>query len=194
MLGQAGCRQEPRVPMQTCGRISRSSGESQHIASADAENGRQRLLCATILAVALLSCQAPGAAIAAGMPEGVWLVEPDSALQIFDCSGLLCGKIVWLRNVRDPSGDTQRDKENPDPALRQRLLCGLTVLWALRPSGDDEWKGGWFYNPDTGKTYRATARLSSSDTMVARIYVGIPLFGETRILRRVPHLSSEGWC
>jgi len=30
--------------------------------------------------------------------------------------------------------------------------------------------------------------------MVARIYVGIPLFGETRILRRGPHLSSEGWC
>ena len=110
--------------MQTCGRISRLSGESRHIASADAENGRRRVLCAAVLAVALLSCQAPRAAIAAGIPKGVWLVEPDSALQIFDCSGLLCGKIVWLRNVRDPSGQIQRDKENRDPALRQRLLCG----------------------------------------------------------------------
>jgi uncharacterized protein (DUF2147 family) len=124
----------------------------------------------------------------------VWFVEPDSALQIFDCGGLLCGSVVWLRNVRDPTGQIQRDKENPHPALRQRLLCGLTVLWGLRPSGAGKWTSGWFYNPDDGNTYRITAELRSPDTIVARIYLGIPLFGKTRTLRRVPRLDTEGWC
>ncbi len=30
--------------------------------------------------------------------------------------------------------------------------------------------------------------------MIARIYLGIPLFGETWTMRRVPLLDSEGWC
>jgi len=155
---------------------------------------RWRFVRAAGFSVALLSLAVLRPAALAGIPEGVWFVEPDSALQIFDCSGLLCGSIVWLRNVHDPSGQIQRDKENPDPALRQRLLCGLTVLWGLRPSGAGRWASGWFYNPDDGKTYRAAAELHSPDTIVARIYLGIPLFGETRTLRRVPRLDSVGWC
>jgi uncharacterized protein (DUF2147 family) len=153
-----------------------------------------RFVRACLLATALLSLGVPGPAVAVGIPEGVWLIETTTALQIFDCNGLLCGRVAWLRNARDPTGQIQRDKKNPDSALRQRLLCGLTVFWALRPDGEGTWAGGWFYNPDSGRTYRITANLRSGDTFVARIYLGIPLFGETRILRRIPRLSSEGWC
>jgi uncharacterized protein (DUF2147 family) len=160
-----------------------------------------RFVSVCLLATALLSLGIPRPAVAAGIPEGVWLIEPTTAslgasiaLQIFDCSGVLCGRVAWLRNVRDPTGQIQRDKFNPDPALRQRLLCGLTVFWGLRPVGEGKWTDGWFYDPDGGKTYRVSAVLRSSDTFVARIYLGIPFFGETRILRRVPQLRSEGWC
>ncbi len=152
-----------------------------------------RLIASAVLAAASLSAvTAP--AVAAALPEGVWLNEPNFALQVFDCDGLLCGRVVWLRNVRDPKGQIQHDKLNPDPVLRQRLLCGLTVMWALRPNGENAWKNGWFYNPDDGKTYRINAQLHAPDTIVARVYVGIPLFGETRTLHRVPHLESAGWC
>jgi uncharacterized protein (DUF2147 family) len=159
----------------------------------------RRIVGACLLATALLSSGLPGQAVAGGVPEGVWLIGATTALsttalQIFDCNGQLCGRVAWLRNVRDPAGQIQRDKFNPDPALRQRVLCGLTVFWALRPDGEDSWAGGWFYNPDSGKTYRIAAELRSSDTFVARIYLGLPLFGETQILRRIPRLSSEGWC
>jgi uncharacterized protein (DUF2147 family) len=153
-----------------------------------------RLVRAAGLAASLLSLAVPKPAVPAAIPDGIWLVESDSALHVFDCNGLLCGSVVWLRNARDSTGQIQRDKKNPDPALRQRLLCGLTVLWGLRPSGAEKWAGGWFYNPDDGKTYRITATFRPPDAMVARIYLGMPLFGETRILRRVPRLDSEGWC
>jgi uncharacterized protein (DUF2147 family) len=130
----------------------------------------------------------------ASVPQGVWLIDSEVAVQIFDCSNLLCGRILWLQTPRDPQGQLDRDKNNPDPALRQRRLCGLTILWGLHPTSSERWEGGWFYNPDDGKTYNVSAELTSSDLLVARIYRGVQLFGETKTLHRVPHGTSEGWC
>ena len=78
--------------------------------------------------------------------------------------------------------------------MRTRPLCGLNVLWGLTPSGPDHWKDGWLYNPNDGHTYRINGVRKSPDVFVARIYVGIPLFGQTSTWRRVPQLTSEGWC
>jgi uncharacterized protein (DUF2147 family) len=149
---------------------------------------------AVLLITTLLYLPVLRTAASTGGPEGVWLIDSKVAVQIFNCRGLVCGRVVWLRKPHDPAGGLVRDLKNPDPALRQRLVCGLTVFWALQPSGPNEWKGGWFYNPDDGKTYNVTAHLQSPDTIVARIYLGVPLFGATKILLRVPRLTSEGWC
>ena len=131
----------------------------------------------------------------AEVPEGVWLVDSDVALRMFDCGGgKLCGRVAWLKNVRDPTGQIQRDKLNPENALRERLVCGLIVLWGLQPVDQESWNEGWFYNPDDGTTYRAAAQLQSNDVLVARIYLGLPFIGITKILHRVSRLSSGGWC
>ena len=40
-----------------------------------------------------------------GSADGAWLiVGTGAALEIFDCTGLLCGRIVWLRKARDTAG------------------------------------------------------------------------------------------
>jgi uncharacterized protein (DUF2147 family) len=106
----------------------------------------------------------------------------------------MCSRILWLLVPRNPQGQLQRDKKNPDPALRSRPLCGLTILWNLQPTGPDSWGDGWFYNPDDGKTYNVSAKLASPDVMIARIYVGIPFLGKTKTLVRVPRGTSAGWC
>lgn len=130
----------------------------------------------------------------ATVPEGVWLIDARAAVQIFDCNGLLCGRILWLQVPRDPQGQLSRDKNNPDPALRQRQLCGMTILWDLHLTKPDRWEDGWFYNPDDGKTYRLSVQLTSADVITTRIYLGIPFFGQTKFLTRVPHGTSTGWC
>lgn len=137
---------------------------------------------------------APYARSEPAVPQGVWLMDGRVAVQIFDCEGLMCGRIIWLRVPRDPQGLLDRDKKNPDPALRERKLCGLTILWRLRPTEADRWQDGWFYNPEDGKTYSVKAQLVSDDVIVARIYAGIPIFGKTKTLARVAHETSEGWC
>ena len=131
---------------------------------------------------------------AAEVPEGVWLIKGEVAVQIFDCNGLLCGRILWLQTPHDPQGQPKRDKRNPDPALRQRVLCGLTLIWDLRSTGPNHWDDGWFYYPDSGKIYNMKMELTSSDALVARFYQGTSFVGETKTLSRVLHGTSEGWC
>jgi len=130
----------------------------------------------------------------ADVPQGTWLIDGRAVLQIADCDGLACGRIVWLLKWQGSPGQLRRDEFNPDPALRQRELCGLTVLWGLHPVGPDRLEGGWFYDPDGGKTYRVSAQIKSADVLIVRIYLGIPFFGRTKTLLRVPHGTSEGWC
>jgi uncharacterized protein (DUF2147 family) len=116
------------------------------------------------------------------------------AIQIWHCSAMLCGRIIWLKAPLDPEGLLKRDKLNPDRALRERQICGPTIIWSLHSSGENSWEGGFFYNPDDGSTYRVNMELKSTDVMSARIYSGFPLFGETRTLVRVPMGTSTGWC
>jgi uncharacterized protein (DUF2147 family) len=113
---------------------------------------------------------------------------------MFDCNGQMCGRIRWLQKARDTQHQPVRDKKNPDPALQQRQLCGLTIITGLRPTDRDRWEGGSFYNPDDGKTYDVTAELKSADVLSARIYSGTPVLGATKTLTRVRRSTSAGWC
>jgi len=130
----------------------------------------------------------------AGAPQGVWLIDGEAAVQIFDCEGKLCGRILFLESPHNPQGELKRDKRNPDPALRERELCGLNVIWDLRPAGPDHWEGGRFYNPDSGKTYDVKMELTASDALEARFYQGASFLGQTKTLSRIPHGTSKGWC
>lgn len=142
-----------------------------------------------ILFLLSMAVQIPRATAATPVTNEVWLMDSKVAVQMFDCDDL-----VWLVTPRNAQGVLSSDRRNPDIALRQRPLCGLTVLWALHPKGDDRWEGGWFYNPYDGKTYRVSAKLTSADLIVARVYVGIPVFGKTKTLQRVARGTVEGWC
>ena len=84
--------------------------------------------CAALVSIGVV-VSVPRTLASVGIPQGVWLIDNEVAVQIFDCSNLLCGRIVWLSIPRDPQGRLVLDKKNPDPALRQRPLCGLTIFW-----------------------------------------------------------------
>jgi hypothetical protein len=92
-----------------------------------------------VIVITLSSFAVPGVAVLARVPaDGVWFIDgTGAAVQIFDCNGLLCGRIIWLQKARDTAGRLARDDNNPDPIFRQRPLCGLTVLQGLQPAGLD---------------------------------------------------------
>ena len=117
----------------------------QTLAHGSCARSLRRAAFAALLVIALSVFTFPGTAVSALVPQGAWFIDGAAAVQIFDCSGQLCGRIIWLRTARDTSGRLVRDNKNPEPASRQRPLCGLTILQGLQPAGLDHWNSGSLY-------------------------------------------------
>jgi uncharacterized protein DUF2147 len=105
----------------------------QTLASARCADWLRRTARGALLVIALSSFAAPGTAVSGSLSaDGEWFIDGTGvAVQIFDCSGLLCGRIIWLEKARDTAGRLVRDNKNPDPVFRERPLCGLTVIQGL---------------------------------------------------------------
>jgi uncharacterized protein (DUF2147 family) len=143
---------------------------------------------------AVLTLSLSSAASAAD-PQGVWLTEErDAAVAIAPCTGdydgLLCGRIVWLKDATGENGLPRLDTRNPDPARRARSICGLLVMGGLRPSGPNSWDGGSVYNPQDGRIYSGDIELLANSTLRVRAYLGIPLLGKTQIWRRAERSAA----
>jgi uncharacterized protein (DUF2147 family) len=56
------------------------------------------------------------------------------------------------------------------------------------------WTDGSILDPNDGKTYRLSATYELDGTLRARIFVGVPIFGKTEILKRIDTKSLPGLC
>ena len=124
-------------------------------------------MIAAAIAGAMLATAAAQAR-AGGGPNGLWSMSNGKvSVKVSQCGAGLCGTIVGLKEpISKIDGKPKVDRENPDPALRQRALIGLSILIGMKPAGDAAWKGQ-IYNPDDGKTYSATVKLDG-DVMKVR--------------------------
>ncbi len=113
---------------------------------------------------------------------GVWLTsgkEP-AKIQIYRSGEKFYGKITWLQNpIKD--GKQRTDRNNPDKAKQNNPIIGLTILTGFKFDGDDEWKGGDIYDPESGKTYSCYLTFKYKNTLKIRGYIGVSLFGRTEI-------------
>ncbi len=127
---------------------------------------------------------------------GKWLTDMEGTelarVNIYLEDDKYFGRITWLEypEFRDDdeqgmAGVVKMDRENPDPALRSRPVLGMVILKNFEYRGVWKWKGGTIYDPENGKTYRGSIRLTSGGTLKMRGYVGIPLFGRTTRWTRV---------
>jgi uncharacterized protein (DUF2147 family) len=148
----------------------------------------------SVLVAALLSVAIPPVWAASPDVSGIWMIEDEVAVESYDCGGLLCARIAWLVRPRDAAGQPRRDVKNPDKALRQRTLCGLTVIKGLRRTGPERWEGGSFYDPRDGQTYNLTMTRQSPDVLTGRVYVLLPIFGKSQTMNRVQDVPTTGRC
>ena len=134
------------------------------------------------------SAPAIGPAVAAEYPKEFW-VNPDQGwvVETKPCDSGLCGYLVGYRAADPhPPGYIAKDVKNPDPAHRDQPLCGLMLMGGFNPADETarQWKNGWIYDPDSGKTYSGTISLIDRSTVKLRGYLGIALFGRTMMLKR----------
>ncbi len=98
------------------------------------------------LALAIFSSQAQSAPPRLAGQQ--WQLGSDGPVISFEtCGAALCGRIVSLPGWKGAATDVK----NPDPAKRNRPLCGLLVLTGL-VANNTKWTGGKFYAPPRGMT------------------------------------------
>jgi len=93
--------------------------------------------------------------------------------------GKYYGKIVWIKEPNDESGNPKTDMNNPSETKRTTALLDLIILrdfvW---DEGDGEYNKGTIYDPNNGKTYSCYMKLDG-DKLNVRGYIGIALIGRT---------------
>jgi uncharacterized protein (DUF2147 family) len=104
------------------------------------------------------------------------------------------GRIAYMEEANHPEGATdglagrpKTDRHNPDHALRDRAIVGITVMSGLQYE-DGKWKNGRVYSPDNGKSYRAWAKMEG-DQLRVKGYVKI---GFLKVGRSVRFRRLEG--
>lgn len=157
--------------------MTRNAGSKWDVLSSLARALASLLLVFVMIAPAV---GAPGL-IASDDIRGLWVDgnKRKIAVWIEDCNGQLCGRIYWLKKLLSASGRPKRDLNNPDAALRDRPLCGLTILSGFQRVNGNTWNAGKIYNPGDGSTFNGTISLEKDGTLKIRGYVGISLFGKT---------------
>jgi len=121
-----------------------------------------------ILIASLISFEAYSQNKADGV-IGIWLTsgkEP-AKIQIFKSGEKYYGKIIWLKNPTE-NGKQRTDGNNPDKSKRNNPIIGLLMLTGFKFDGDDEWKGGDIYDPESGKTYSSYMYIKDNNTLKVR--------------------------
>jgi uncharacterized protein (DUF2147 family) len=92
---------------------------------------------------------------------GQWLTDTrDGIVEIAPCGNRVCGRLArTLVPIKGPPFD----RNNPDPALRNRPIIGLPILTGFAEDGA-LWRGT-AYDPKNGKSYRSTLQRTGPNTL-----------------------------
>ena len=75
-------------------------------------------------------------------PIGLWLAKDGAKIRISPCGRNLCGFIVQSSPQIDPAtGQPLTDKNNADPAKRNRPLVGVEILISMHQDEPAKWPG-----------------------------------------------------
>jgi uncharacterized protein (DUF2147 family) len=109
---------------------------------------------------------------AAGSPLGIWIDHTGrGAVEITDCNGKLCGRLVWFK-------DPKNAKDG----------CNFQIIGNVRPVGGNTWDGGWIIDPDKdpNKKYDVEITPQGDEKLKVVGYAGVKFLSETMIWTRAP--------
>ncbi len=95
-------------------------------------------------------------------------------------------KLVWYKDTDGKPLDYWTDIRNPDPALRNRKLLGMSVLNNLTYNAStNTWENGVIYDSKNGHTWTASAYIDKSGQLSVRGYWHFKFIGKTMTFRRI---------
>ena len=110
---------------------------------------------------------------------GTWMNKSENTgFKIYKVEGKYYAKIAWLAEPT-VDGKPKTDKKNPDPKKRNNPLIGTEIMtgFVYHPR---EWTGKHFYNPKTGKVFKAFLTLKGKDKLEITGFRTSRLFGKSQ--------------
>ena len=106
----------------------------------------------------------------ASSPLGLWYDHTGrGAVEITDCNGKLCGRIVWVKDANHKEG------------------CGLQIFGDVKPVAGGKWDGGWIIDPEKDLKTRYDVEITpQGDKLKVMGYAGVKFLSETMIWTRAP--------
>ncbi len=101
---------------------------------------------------------------------GKWLKIPnkDMVIEVSKENDEYIGKITWTK---------ENDEKKPQ---------GFRIMDRLQYNAEKKiWENGKIYDPSSGSTYSATAKLDSGGTLEVHGYKGMKFLGKTKYFERV---------
>jgi uncharacterized protein (DUF2147 family) len=99
------------------------------------------------------ACLAASGEAGSASPVGLWLAKDGTKIRVMPCGRNLCGFIVQTNAPLDtPTGRPPTDKNNADPAKRNRPVLGAEVLISMHREDPTKWSGQ-LYNVKDGQNY-----------------------------------------
>jgi uncharacterized protein (DUF2147 family) len=148
--------------------------------------------CLLAVVLLLLSAAAPVLALDKDAIIGQWYTaEQEALVSIYPCGEHYCGRIIGLKEPKNPDGTKKVDLNNPDQARRHEPIIGLQLVSNFTFNGEKMWAGGKIYDPENGKTYSCKMVLDGEQYLKVRGYIGISLLGRTEIWTRAETASES---
>lgn len=114
---------------------------------------------------------------------GTWIsADGKSHIEIYPQDGKYFGKVVWLKEPNDESGQPKKDIHNSNSYLAQRPILGLVVIANLKYK-KGTWEDGKLYAPEKGKTLNCELELLSNDELEMTVSQGF--ISKSRTLKRL---------
>lgn len=155
-----------------------------------------QLFLSVVVAVASLNSALAASSMIGASPVGYWKTmdnvtgKPKSIIQVWKTSNqLLMGKVikVFAKNDKNLLCTACVGAQHNQP------ITGMVVISGLKLA-NNQWKSGEIFNPENGKTYRCSARLSENGKKLnVKGYFGFsgfPIFGHSQTWERVDLMSG----
>ncbi|MET3978242.1 uncharacterized protein (DUF2147 family) [Mucilaginibacter sp. UYP25] len=146
----------------------------------------------SILLTLILGIFISGNAVAQSAPAsericGKWENEEKTLrIQIYTIHSDFQSKIIWFSDTEGKPMNYWKDKRNPDPALRNRTILGMSILDGLKYDAQNQtWEDGKVYDSKHGKEWNAAASITQKGLLKVRGYWHFKFIGKTMLFHRI---------
>jgi uncharacterized protein (DUF2147 family) len=112
---------------------------------------------------------------------GKWeSTDKEVEIKVYMVDNEFKAEIIGFSNTEGKPMDYWKDVHNPDPALRDRKILGMSVLSGLKYNAvTDMWEGGMVYDSQHGKDWNASATVDKKGMLRVRGYWHFKFIGHT---------------